>query len=127
MKAWERSKMAEKFSGGVRVVSEVAMEMRRAIIGLAGNREVFDSRERWLDRAARAAGITRRMAKSFFYCECADPKASIVDRVREAIEKNKAEDAEAVTAARIEYQELLERVARLEAALVVQDADFHRP
>ena len=63
----------------------LADEMHDAIVKLAGDREVFDSRERWLERAARRAGISFRTAKSLFYREGADPRASVIEKIRTAV------------------------------------------
>lgn len=118
--------MAEKISNGVRAVSELATEMRTAIIELAGDRQLFDTRDRWLDRAARTAGISRRMAKAFFYNETCNPSADVVASVRSARDnlRTKAKEEEDVAvAARSEYSELLARIERLEAALRVQSAE----
>ena len=118
--------MAEKPSGGpgVRVVSQVAIEMRNAIVELAGNRAIFDSRSRWLARAASKAGISARMAKALFYCEVADPKSSIVEQIR-AAQAKKRKDAELLSAASQTYADFNARLQRLEAALRISDPDFH--
>jgi hypothetical protein len=115
----------EKISGGVKVVSEVAIEMRKAIIELAGNRDIFDSRMRWLERAADRAGISYRTAKSFFYCEAANPSNSAVEMVRAARARKQADDALLDTATET-YADLRARIERIEASLRVADADFHR-
>ena len=112
--------MSEKFSG-VRVVSELALEMRSRLLTLAGPRRWTDTRESMLARAARRAGITYRTAKSLFYCESADPKSSVVERIRAATAEQEA------TNARQEYRELCDRIARLEADLRIQDEEFHSP
>ena len=117
--------MAEKFSG-VRIVSEVAIEMRKAIIELAGSRDVFDSRQRWLERAADKAGISCRAAKSFFYCETANPNSSSVDKVR-AARARKKKDESIVDAARATLAEMLARIQRLETAFRMADPDVFEP
>lgn len=115
---------SENFSG-VRIVTQVAIEMRDAIIELAGNRAIFDSRALWLERAARAAGISARTAKALFYCESADPKSSVVEKIRAARAKKKAmDDAAVLDAATETYTDVLARISRLEAALRVSDQDF---
>lgn len=118
--------MAEKPSGGhgVRVVSQVAIEMRNAIVELAGNRAVFDSRSRWLARAASKAGISARMAKALFYCEVADPKSSVVEQIRAARARKQQDDA-LHNAATETYADLKARIQRLESALRISDADLH--
>ncbi len=115
---------SEKFSGGVRIVSEVAIEMRKAVVDLAGPRAVFDSRARWLERAARAAGISPRMAKALFYCEIADPKNSVVEKIRAARARKKKDEA-LLHAGQDELQQIRDRLSRLESSLRVADADFH--
>lgn len=113
---------SEKFSG-VRIVSEVAIEMRKAIIELAGSRAVFDSRTRWLERAAEKAGVSYRTAKALFYCEATNPHISAVEKVRAARARKQKNDALHATANET-YADLLARIARLEAALRVADEDF---
>lgn len=60
-------------------------EMHSAILVLAGPRSSYDSRESMLSRASRAAGISYRQAKSFFYRESTNPSAHVVARVRNAL------------------------------------------
>lgn len=101
-------------------MSALCNEMRQSIIELAGERDVFDSRERWLARAARAAGISPRMAKAFFYRECGNPSAEVVEKVRAA--KNRKTDHAVSAAARGEYEQLVARIERLEVALRISDS-----
>jgi hypothetical protein len=115
--------MSEKLSSGVRAVSDLAIELREAIIELAGNRALFDTRDRWLDRAARAAGISRRMAKTFFYGEKCNPSAEVVAAVRSARDNLRIKDDNNVASAANEYRELLARIERLETALRIAGAD----
>ena len=115
--------MSEKFSNGIGAMSALAAEMRGAIIELAGNPAVFDTRDRWLEKAARAAGISRRMAKSFFYSERTNPSAEVVESVRAALRnlRTKNEDyLDVANEARLEYREMLARIERLETALRLQ-------
>lgn len=115
--------MAENPSNGGKAVSKLVMEMRDAIIELAGNRALFDTRDRWLERAARAAGISRRMAKSFFYCERCNPSAEVVEAVRAARDNLRAKTRKLgnVSGARSEYAELLARIEKLEKTLRISD------
>lgn len=119
--------MLEKSSGGVRILSAVAIEMREAIIKLAGSPAWFDRRERWLERAARAAKISYRSAKSLFYCEAENPGSETVEKVRAALAEREAARRTEEAAARDEYQQLVARISRLESRLDQEDADFHRP
>jgi hypothetical protein len=66
-------------------MSTVTEEMRDAIIKLAGERAFFETREVWIARAARRAGITARQAKAFFYKESPSPRHHDVEAVRLAV------------------------------------------
>lgn len=115
----------EKFSGD-RVVSQVAADVRSALIEIAGNPAIFDSRSRWLDRAAHRIGISSRMAKAIFYEECIDPKASVVEKIRAAQARKKLSDEELGDVARREFAELSDEVERLKHALRVAAPDAYR-
>lgn len=103
-------------------MSNLIEELRDAIIELAGNRALFDSRERWLARAARKAGISTRTAKSLFYREKNDPRASVAAAVFAARDTQRAssQDAEHSSTA-IQIQQLIDRIARLEQALSLSE------
>ncbi|MBF9234702.1 hypothetical protein [Microvirga alba] len=70
----------------------VVDEMRDAIIELAGNRRGDETRDRWLERAARAAGISFRTAKAFFNREAKNPGIEAVEKVRVALRQNTPAD-----------------------------------
>lgn len=102
----------------------VAAEMKEAMTVLAGQRLPSDTRESMLARAARRAGISYRQAKTFFYGESTDPRASVVERVRAAINKaNTDQEAKA----RAEYIEISGQIALLEQRLAALAADAGRP
>lgn len=105
----------EKSSEG-NIVSALALEMRRSITALAGPRGWSETRERWIERAARRAGITYRQAKSLFYGECPDPRASVVERVRDA----------AARLARKEAVDLASKFETIAMAINATDENFHR-
>lgn len=111
--------MAHKLSG-VRVLSELANEMRDGIVALAGERNWKETRARWLERAARAAGISYRTARAIFYGEIRDPRGSVVERVRCALGE-KAREAKP----RDEFDLFKERLSALEARLLAVDAEMH--
>lgn len=111
-------------SSGVSKVSSLSIEMRQAIIRLGGPRDWYATRESWLAKAARNAGITYRTAKSLFYCEAEDPRASVVERIRTAIAARCTQDE---VKARDEFSELSARLARLEAAMAISDQEFFGP
>lgn len=99
-------------------------EMHDGIKTLAGPRQWNDTRESWLARGARAAGISFRAARAFYYREWADPRASVVDSVRAAVARqNRQSQTEATE--RDALQELHERIAVLESRLEKIDPEFH--
>jgi hypothetical protein len=104
------------------VVMSIALEMKRSIVCLAGPRTMGDNQESMIARAARKADISFRQARSLFYGECTDPKFSVVERVRSAVERASAHQEKA---AHDEYRELVSRISRLETALGISDPDFH--
>ena len=116
----------KEFGSGVRVVTATCIEMRNAIIKLAGPREWHDNRKSWLSKAAVTAGVSYRTAKAFFYAEGHEPRSSAVDRVRAAVRRMEREETLKEQAARDDYQALLGRVAQLEAALLATDSEFFR-
>lgn len=61
--------------------------LRESIVRLAGQRSWSDSRDRWLKRAARAASITPRQAKSLFYMESDNPSGVVVFNVLRAVNR----------------------------------------
>lgn len=99
----------------------LADELHDAIVKLSGPREVFDSRERWLARGSRAAGISNRAAKAIFYREWPDPRASIVDSVRAALARLETKQE---ASARDEIEALCGRIAVLESRLASIDEEF---
>ncbi len=106
------------------VVSSLAFEMRSSISRLAGERAWSETRKRWLDRAARKANISYRQARSLFYMEQPDPRASVVEQIRAAVARTQQDRLQE---AKNEYRQVLECLTRLETALRVSDADFHQP
>lgn len=101
----------------------LATEMRDAIVLLAGEREWGVTRERWLEGAARRAGISYRQAKRLFYGE-SGPKAETVERVRAAA---RSRQREKLREARDAYTSLIGSIARAEVALRIRDSEFHSP
>ena len=109
-------------------MSTVTEEMRDAIIKLAGERAFLETREVWLARAARRAGITARQAKAFFYRETASPRHQDVEAVRLAVATlHSAEGARDSDRRDPELEELRAIVERLEAVADRFDEHFHRP
>lgn len=60
---------------------------REAIVAIAGGREDADNRESMIRRAASRAGISYRQAKGLYYGETKDPRASIAQRINQALNR----------------------------------------
>lgn len=97
--------MSEKLSGRA--------DVRELVAAVAGPRRWSDTRESWLSRASRRAGVSYRQAKALFYGEITDADHRAARKMREA-------------AGRYEAQELASRFEALAGALNVKDEDFHR-
>jgi hypothetical protein len=105
--------------------SSIIDEMREAIRELAGPRSFTDTRESWLSRAARRAGITFRQAKAFHYGETMNPRVADVEKVRAAV-RSTAQAVEGRQAgANDELAELRARLDHLEK-LVAEARLLHR-
>lgn len=110
-------------SSGENIVPELAIEMRNSIAFIAGERSWGMTRQRWLERAAKQAGISYRSARALFYLEYT-PRADLVERVREAARRRRNDT---LRDARNEYAKLVEQISRIETILRVSDQDFHSP
>ena len=93
--------------------STLVEEMRDAIRELAGPRDFNDTRESWLNRAARRAGISFRQAKAFHYGETMNPRVQDVEKVRAAVRPT--HQPQRRTGADDELTELRARLEKLEA------------
>lgn len=101
----------------------IAIEMRDAINALAGERAWNETRERWLERAARRGNVSYRQAKSLFYGE-GNPRAETVERVRAAVRNRRKENLrEAINA----YSALKDAIERARSARLVCDEEFFGP
>lgn len=105
---------SEKASKKMSHVADIRDELHEGIVRLAGVRARSDTRESWIARAARKAGLTHRMARSLFYREIDDPKWSVVAAVRDALRR--FDDIQEAVA-RDELDTLRRRIASLETAL----------
>ena len=97
----------------------IALQMQRDIKLLAGPRRSGDNHESMIARAARAAGISYRQAKTFFYGESDDPRSKSVEAVRAAVAKQEMAGSD-------ELKELRERIVRLEHLLDAASANRRR-
>lgn len=104
----------------VKIVSDLALEMRQSVFEIAGERGWQENRKSWLSKAARKIGITPRQTRSLFYME-GGLRAEIVDRVRAARRQRLELEA------KNEFAEITARIARLETILRISDQDFHGP
>jgi hypothetical protein len=98
-------------------------ELHHGIKILAGPRQWNDTRESWLARGARAAGVSFRTAKGLFYREWPDPRASVVDSVRAAVARQ-THQSQTEAKERDALQELRERITLLESRLEKIDPEF---
>lgn len=87
---------------------------------IAGPRMASETVSQCIYRAGRKLGLSRRQSLRAWYGQRDTIPTELMDRARELAA------AETVAEAKNEYAELAARIARLEA-LLVQDADFHRP
>jgi hypothetical protein len=94
---------------------EKASGLRELLATVAGPRQWSDTRESWLNRAARRAGITFRQAKACFYGELTDPLHPSAQRLRDAARRLGCTEAEGLA-------EKFETVAR---SLDAADPDFY--
>lgn len=112
--------MSQKSCKGLKTVAAtLADDMKVGIERLAGPRLPHDTRESWLRRGARRAGISLRAAQSLFYRQQSTPSGGVVWRVMRSLD---AMDHEAQEAARNEYGRVVERIEQLEK-LVMETAD----
>jgi len=116
--AHEVSEMLERFSERM---STVACDLKDRFIAIAGERAWSETREAWLARTARKCGITYRQAKSIFYNEMREPKASLVACIRAAEEKLGRQKAETARFEREstdgEYRHIVEEIKRAHAKI----------
>jgi hypothetical protein len=68
-------------------LTDLPTVLRESIVRLAGQRSWSDNRNTWLKRAAKAASITPRQAKSLFYMESDNPSGVVVFNVLRAVNR----------------------------------------
>ncbi|MCJ2086514.1 hypothetical protein MKK88_11000 [Methylobacterium sp. E-005] len=115
--------MLEKLSNEAKM-SALADEMRAEIVWLAGPKMLGDSEKTLIGRAARAAGISFRKAKSFYYREALNPSAASVEAVRSA--RRRKETADDISTVARDLEALAERLTALGARGDRQEADRAR-
>lgn len=87
---------------------------------VCGPRLPRDTRESWLSRGAKRAGVTYRQLKALFHRETEDPKHSVGQRVLSTAKQRRNE-------ARKELLELAAKLHNAADGLNAIDADFHGP
>lgn len=95
--------------------------MRELIAAVAGPKGWDETRERWLERASRKAGISFRAAKAIFYQEIADPEHRAIRRLAQAARLREQERQ-----ARADTATSIGKLVALRAALAAIDEEFHR-
>ncbi len=110
------SMKTEKASEKVSCAADIRDDLHEAMTCLAGPRLWSDTRESWIGRAARRAGISYRTAKALLYREIKDPKWSVVQAVTQAAARL-CDDETQEALARDDISILARRVAEMEAAL----------
>lgn len=73
-------------------------ELRELVGVVAGQREWSDTRETWLGRAARRAGISYRQCKALWYAEITDPTHRSARLMRDAAAEHYEQIAESLEA-----------------------------
>jgi len=63
-------------------MTTIETDWRQEVVWVCGPRLETDTRESWLARGAKKAGVTWRQLKALFHREVVDPKHSIGERVR---------------------------------------------
>lgn len=89
-------------------------DWRQEVVWVCGPRLETDTRESWLSRGARKAGVGYRQIKALFHRETVDPKYSVGNRVRSAAAEARREA--------IEHAKQLESLAR---KMHATDPDFY--
>lgn len=96
-------------------MSEKSSEMREAVATVAGPRAFHETRESWLARAARNAGISFRQAKSLFYGEITDPEHKAARRMLAAAERQGKREA----------SDLADKFESIARSMNAADQDFY--
>ena len=107
---------------GVRIVSDLALELRSKLLEVAGPITWPHNKSSWLASAARTIGITARTARSILGVEHPYPHSRTVERVRAAWARQQQKiEADA----RTEAAALRGQIAVLTARLATIDPEFH--
>lgn len=86
--------------------------VREFVIAVAGPRDFIDTRETWLRRAARRAGISFRQVKALWYGEITDPHHRSARLMQDAAQRR--------------AQELAGKFEHVARSMATADPDFYR-
>jgi hypothetical protein len=117
--------MSENLTGKIiryrtrKIVMQASINWQAEISAIAGAIGIHDSRESWLRRAARKAGLTEWHVKALFYGELKDPKWSVAYKVLSAAEKARLGEA------RRDAKQIADIYLSTAATLAHTDSDFH--
>lgn len=95
------------------------IDWKNEIGAIAGPFSPNDTKESWLDRAARKAHVSLRHIKSIYYGHVTDPKHSVASNILTAAEQAR------VAAAKLDALTLASRFETIAGGLNAQDSDFH--
>ncbi len=90
------------------------LSVRALIESVAGPRTWSDTRQSWLNRAARRSGLSFRTIKGIWYGEITDESHAAIRILRR-------------TAADTSPEVLAQRLETIARGMVATDADFYRP
>lgn len=96
-------------------------DWRQEVVWVCGPRLETDTRESWLARGAKKAGVQWRQLKALFHREVTDPKYSIGERVRIAAAEARKEALQ--HAAQLEI--LVSRMQHTDPDFHVEDVNAH--
>jgi hypothetical protein len=111
--------MSNNMEPSVSKVQESSTEMQEQCAFVAGPRSWSDTRESWLARGARAAGVSFRQFKAAFYGEI-DARHEIARKIAAAAYRKKI-----IQEAKNDAENTIGRLVALRSALAAVDPDFH--
>lgn len=92
------------------------VSLRDWVAAAAGPRQWSDTRESWLFRASKLAGVSFRQIRAAWYGELTNPNSPTARKLRDA----------AARASHAEAQALAEKFEAMARAMGTTDADFYR-
>lgn len=111
-------------------VTSVSLDWKASIVELAGGRRDSDTKESMIARAARAAGISYRTAKSLYYGETEDPKTSVAQKINETLQRRTEAKGSVLSAEekeREDFREIREQILQLAIRVAQMDQGVASP